>query len=1188
MMRNFVADLISDDRCGEVMIATGYWDLPGMTLLLPQLREFLSREGATLQLLIGSDPIVKAAQQKNPLTKDARFPQDYIKRDIQELEVTDALADAVTLIKEYCHEDEEASKLKIRIYKSDENGDAQFFHAKCYVFCGTDFCNGIIGSSNFTRKGLEGNSELNHLETNGHLVYAEPNECVPQRGHRRWFLDKWALSTPWNKEFLLEVLKGTKVEARAEEKEKEKEAEAGTPLTPYELYIKLLNYKFGDVVDLGQQKILESYLPENFNPIDYQLQAVKQCFTIMREHGGFMLADVVGLGKTVVGTLIIKHYLSLPDNDGRERSVLVITPPAIKSAWVETIKEFDKKAKDKMWPLIDFVTTGCIGNLLSDDSYTYAEDDEEEGEGEEEGDGNVDAAEVSEAEEIVEADDSDEQADSDFAEELDKNKNYGLIIIDESHKFRNGRTSMYRALDALIGQIGSTTGAYPYVGLLSATPQNNRPADIQNQVYLFERNHADSTLKKANGGNLESFFKAINKEYKELMAPPKDAKGNIVEFTQELRAMRNNSLKALSRTVRDCVLGDVLVRRTRTDIAKYYPDSGLKFPRISGPHSLEYEMEGGLAKLFSVTMNLIVPMSGFKFDNSNYLCYYRHRAIEFINDPVVKNIYRYRNLDPDRISRQLAKIMQFLLVKRIESSFPAFKTSLRNLRKNTQNMIKMWENNTIFICPDFNVNAELDPMKWFERTKKTRSFKECVEDIRKKINKLNEKGRNKTGRNREMKRDEFDEAYIDLLRKDLDVIDLLCDKWEDYSVDPKIEVFKQNLISTLFDKRRNPAQKLVIFSEAIDTVKTIKLAIEAVAPQLKVLEITAKNRKEMEPIIRKNFDANYKGDKKDDFQVIVTTEVLAEGINLHRANCILNYDTPWNSTRLMQRIGRVNRIGSTADTVYVYNFMPSAQGDAQIKLVQKAHNKIQSFHTLFGEDSQVFTDDEEVAHYDIDLNTQVNGEESPMEKYISELRNYKTAHPERFEQIVATEDGLEMGLAAQEGTSYFMVRNRATTGMFVSVGADMQTNLLSGAEACEHFRPTAEDTEVGPLPADWEGRKAKAEFAVNQAMHKMNIHGNSQKATQAKGIIMKMKNEMKLSEESKSLLASAFNFVNKGNFDIINKIIAISEAQADGQPTLFKMTQKDVDDILNREIKQIVSRVQERAGKAQVYMGMSK
>lgn len=67
----------------------------------------------------------------------------------------------------------------------------------------------------------------------------------------------------------------------------------------------------------------------------------------MREHGGFMLADVVGLGKTIVGALVIKHFLTMPDDDGRERKVLVITPPAIRSAWLETLDEFDQGKDNK-------------------------------------------------------------------------------------------------------------------------------------------------------------------------------------------------------------------------------------------------------------------------------------------------------------------------------------------------------------------------------------------------------------------------------------------------------------------------------------------------------------------------------------------------------------------------------------------------------------------------------------------------------------------------------------------------------------------------------------------------------------------------------------------------------------------------------------------------------------------------
>ena len=153
----------------------------------------------------------------------------------------------------------------------------------------------------------------------------------------------------------------------------------------------------------------------------------------------------------------------------------------------------------------------------------------------------------------------------------------------------------------------------------------------------------------------------------------------------------------------------------------------------------------------------------------------------------------------------------------------------------------------------------------------------------------------------------------------------------------------------------------------------------------------------MEQVIAENFDANYEGEWKNDYDVIITTEVLAEGVNLHRANVILNYDTPWNSTRLMQRLGRVNRIGSKEPNVYVYNFMPSAEGDAQIQLVRKAHTKLQSFHVLFGEDSKIFSEEENVVHYDIVK--AIDAEESPLQPYVFELKQYKTAHPERYAEI---------------------------------------------------------------------------------------------------------------------------------------------------------------------------------------------
>ena len=81
--------------------------------------------------------------------------------------------------------------------------------------------------------------------------------------------------------------------------------------------------------------------------------------------------------------------------------------------------------------------------------------------------------------------------------------------------------------------------------------------------------------------------------------------------------------------------------------------------------------------------------------------------------------------------------------------------------------------------------------------------------------------------------------------------------------------------------------------------------------------------------------------------------MLAEGINLHRANVIVNYDSPWNATRLMQRIGRVNRIGSTAKAIYNYMFYPSDPGDSIISLKKNSIIKLQSFHSALGEDTKI-------------------------------------------------------------------------------------------------------------------------------------------------------------------------------------------------------------------------------------------
>ena len=1166
LMRDVLQEFIGSDRYNHICIATGYWDLPGTALVYDELKHFLEG-GGRLYILLGQEPQLRSYQTHAPESDQECFPDFYLQRDINLL--TDEYRPTAELIQQYCNvrkydtpaeapkqvsdvqDEQDASQIQIRVFGQKDPLHKQFLHAKCYIFLGPGEADGIIGSSNFTEKGLKENAELNYLETQNNIVTASLNEYSNSKSHKVWFDEKWEQSVPWNGNFL-QILSAAPV---GQPKPKPEPKPQSEELTPYELYIKLLQTKFGDLVDKNLDEVIEGYLPEGFDKYNYQIDAVKQCFSTMKEHGGFLLADVVGLGKTIVGTLVIKHFLQFPDDDGRERKVLIITPPAIKSAWVDTIKVFDKDASDKMENCIDFITTGSIGKLIDVEEGDY--------------------------------DDGDDNSDSgDFEGEL-LHENYGLIIIDESHKFRNSGTGMYEALDNLISQIGADTGAYPYIGLLSATPQNNRPDDLKNQIYLFERNHADTTLTKANSGNLENFFSEVNQEYKQVLHPNE---GDLV-----LPEERWKQLKELSRKIRDCVLTDVMVRRTRTDVQKYYADDmkrqNLKFPKIEGPNELEYKMDSQLSHLFAETMDIIAPTEEYKLQNNRYLSYYRYRAIQFLADETNKKKYDARgSRDADKLADQLANIMQINLVKRLESSFSAFYQSLLNLRQYTWNMIDMWESDNIFICPQIDVNKELDRKAKGLKRGHPVSFKECVDDIRAKIARLNDDGHNDNDRNMEYHVSDMKSEYIDLLRADYDLISELCDRWAKNTEDPKLDVFKDNLKHVLFDPEKNKPQKLVVFSEAIDTVDTIKRVAEARG--YRVLKITAGNRDEMEQTIRENFDANYGKkpgeEQKNDYDIIVTTEVLAEGINLHRANVILNYDTPWNSTRLMQRIGRVNRIGSTQDKVYVYNFKPSAEGDAEIQLVAKAYTKLQSFHTLFGEDSKIYTVEEEVSHYD--LNTVVNGEESPLEKYIYELKQYKDDNPERYEYILNRNGGLESAVQTVDGNSYFLVRTPHKSGLFVKVNpTENKGRIISASEMYENFSVPKDASSV-KFPEHWEKSKKNAEKAVNQHLHKMNVRmGNSTKATKAKGILRRMQQDVTMSQNSKNLLADAFTLVNKGNPDIIKKVLAFEEQLKNSQGDLFGgLTQQDFDDMIEREIRNIVANLQQRYGKAEVFIGLSK
>lgn len=169
-MQTYLKRCILAEDIGKIQIATGYWDIPGMSLVIDELTSFLSRESTSLELLIGKDPYVYASLLANPKYKDANYPYDFIRTDIHKIEIIEKYKSVINLLLTYC----ESGKIQIRFYTKNADNKEEFLHSKCYIFCGTSNSYGIIGSSNFTQKGLSGNSELNYLETDPVRITARP------------------------------------------------------------------------------------------------------------------------------------------------------------------------------------------------------------------------------------------------------------------------------------------------------------------------------------------------------------------------------------------------------------------------------------------------------------------------------------------------------------------------------------------------------------------------------------------------------------------------------------------------------------------------------------------------------------------------------------------------------------------------------------------------------------------------------------------------------------------------------------------------------------------------------------------------------------------------------------------------------------------------------------------------------
>ncbi len=527
---------------------------------------------------------------------------------------------------------------------------------------------------------------------------------------------------------------------------------------------------------------------------------------------------------------------------------------------------------------------------------------------------------------------------------------YKYVFIDEAHRFRNENTQQYEKLHTICWG--------KKVILVSATPLNNQIYDIFSQLKLFQ---APRRSVIPGVRDLQTFFGDLQKRLRQFDS--KDDPAYVAE------------VKAVAREVRTRVLSHVMVRRTRQEIVRYYnqdiAEQGLFFPEIADPQRLVYEFDEATGAVFDQTIELLKA-----FHYSRYMPRLFLKA--GISDFEAQS------------QRNVGGFMKGLLVKRLESSFYAFRMTLARFIASYDRFIQMFDDGTVLISRSVDIYDLLD------------------RDDEEEIQRLVEEGEVDRYRS-----SDFVGGFRDALAADLNVLRRVQRLWVDIIDDPKQGEFLRQLGQNSLLKD----QKLIIFSESAETVGYLYDALQQDYPG-RALAYTGgggrygKDSLSQEParrMVEANFDPRSRN-PKDDVRFLVTTDVLAEGINLHRAHIVVNYDLPWNPTRVLQRVGRVNRVGTVHPRIFIFNFFPTSRSDQELGLEANIVSKLQAFHDMLGEDAKYLSEAEEVTQHDLrgqvlyrilaDKETyEGEAEEESDLAYLQVIRQVRDDDPALFERI---------------------------------------------------------------------------------------------------------------------------------------------------------------------------------------------
>ena len=791
-------------------IAVGYFFISGFEHIMDHLQRIESEKAGMIRiltsphtdrptrdaLLAANEPETEAERLSgtgpSPADAAARYEGQF-RSEVEHMRQTAGQRRAVLKLADLI----KRKKLQIRIYTREQ------LHAKLYLFriAGAVREESIIGSSNMSTAGLRTHAELNFVT----------NDSSHYRDFEGWFKRHW-------------------------------DDEGSVDFTAEAAAVLDRSWAAGLADPRAMaRRILEEECPRQGNVehgkirlYDFQKEAVSMALQKVGDHGGVIIADVVGTGKTYMGAAVINHLLQYDI-----QYPLVICPPRLEDMWREDIQA------EYSMPI------SVLPNSRLDD--------------------------------------------------LDKYRHCDAVLIDESHAFKTEGAARFRKLAEFMESRTSDTR----VIMLTATPITNSVFDLRSQLKLFPMDMMErippieGTEAPPTQTKLDRYFHGMDPKGRDV---PDEHKEKVRELLKYV-LVRRTRLRILEKSPLD---EDGNHYMPRGEERGYFPRAELS----ALPYDADITYEGRFSDIESEIAGL--TMARYTFG--------RYMREEFKSDKPYDNLARITTL---------GGIMRILLLKRLESSIMAFASSVDRLRRGHEWFLGHLREGRIPVGGDFE-----------------RMLEAALGDETDKLEEIIERQAGVTESDYKQEAFRMDE-WIDDVATDIKRLDAIAgflgDKGAFQKRDDKIHELRRLVDDT--------PGKILVFTESAVTAEYVYGYIRGEFPERIVAKLDSKkSQKEITDAVRR-FAPRYNppGCKAgEEIDILVSTDILSEGLNLQQGDVLVNYDFHWNPVRLIQRNGRIDRLVEEPKSVMIYNFLTTPDVEEGLQLRDRVRTRIQTIRDILG------------------------------------------------------------------------------------------------------------------------------------------------------------------------------------------------------------------------------------------------